>query len=272
VSRALERFLDHADRPKQEGDRYFAFCPVHPDGQKHGRRSLSIKAGDDGRVLLHCFAGCPNREIVSAVGMQMYELYDDLVEDEGPRKREWPIRDSKGRTVAVHHRMDLPNGKKRVWWTRNGTKGLGGLRTANLPLYGSENVGDADTVVIVEGEKAADAFIGTGMVACATVTGAAGTPETSVLRFLAGKRVILWPDNDEEGRAHMRRVGDALAGIADEVRWFEWTEARPKGDAADWRGSANELLAALDQAPVWEPPQSIDSRHGRGLRVKVTGP
>jgi hypothetical protein len=56
----------------------------------------------------------------------MYELYDDLVEDEGPRKREWPIRDSKGRVVAVHHRMDLPDGKKPVWWTRNGTKGLGG--------------------------------------------------------------------------------------------------------------------------------------------------
>jgi hypothetical protein len=116
-------------------------------------------------------------------------------------------------------------------------------------------------VVIVEGEKAADAFIGTEMVACATVTGAAGTPEASVLHFLAGKRVILWPDNDEEGRAHMRRVGDALAGIAEEIRWFEWTEGPPKGDAADWRGGSDELIAALDQAPVWEPPQSVDSRH-----------
>ena len=116
MSRALEQFLDHADRPKREGDRYFAFCPVHPDGQKHGRRSLTIKAGDDGRVLLHCFAGCPNREIVSALGLKMSDLYDDLLEDVNnkPRKREWTIRDSKGRTVVVHHRMDLRDGKKRV--------------------------------------------------------------------------------------------------------------------------------------------------------------
>jgi len=34
--------------------RWQARCPAH----QHRSPSLSIRAGSDGRVLLHCFAGC----------------------------------------------------------------------------------------------------------------------------------------------------------------------------------------------------------------------
>jgi putative DNA primase/helicase len=49
------------------GDGWVAFCPSHPDGIKHGRRSLSlsIKAG---RLLPHCFNGCTYIEILAALG------------------------------------------------------------------------------------------------------------------------------------------------------------------------------------------------------------
>lgn len=53
------------------GKSYRALCPAHGDKTP----SLSIKEGDDGRVLLHCFAGCGIGEIVAAMGLRMSDLF-----------------------------------------------------------------------------------------------------------------------------------------------------------------------------------------------------
>lgn len=47
-----------------------ARCPAHDDD----RPSLSLAVGDDGRVLIHCFAGCTPAQVVAAVGMRMADL------------------------------------------------------------------------------------------------------------------------------------------------------------------------------------------------------
>lgn len=51
--------------------RWMALCPAHPDRTP----SLSI-AVKDGRVLVHCFAGCPAEAVLSAVGLQWRDLYN----------------------------------------------------------------------------------------------------------------------------------------------------------------------------------------------------
>ncbi len=50
----LDVVLDRLDRVKRNGARWSARCPAHPDKTP----SLSIGTGDDGRVLLTCWAGC----------------------------------------------------------------------------------------------------------------------------------------------------------------------------------------------------------------------
>jgi hypothetical protein len=52
---------------------YMAPCPAHDDVGP----SLSIKDGDDGRVLAHCFAGCKITEIVAAIGLEQKDLFAD---------------------------------------------------------------------------------------------------------------------------------------------------------------------------------------------------
>ena len=47
-----------------------ALCPAHEDHSP----SLSITLGDDGRVLLKCFAGCSFEEICRAAGINPAEL------------------------------------------------------------------------------------------------------------------------------------------------------------------------------------------------------
>jgi hypothetical protein len=36
---------------------------------------LSIAEGDDGRTLVHCFAGCSVYDVVDAVGLEVHDLF-----------------------------------------------------------------------------------------------------------------------------------------------------------------------------------------------------
>ena len=145
----------------------------------------------------------------------------------------YEIRDASGTHLATHVRFDDADGKRMVWELPTGGSGLGGLSAADLPLYGIERLGANVTVVVCEGEKAADALIGVGIPAVGTVTGASSTPNRAALAELGGRSVVLWPDNDDVGQGHMKRIARGLAGIASSVRWADWPAAPPHGDAAD---------------------------------------
>lgn len=49
---------------------YVAQCPAHDDRSP----SLSIKDCDDGRVLVHCFAGCEIENVLSSVGLTFADV------------------------------------------------------------------------------------------------------------------------------------------------------------------------------------------------------
>jgi hypothetical protein len=76
-------------------DRWSAVCPAHADR----RPSLSVRELDDGRVLLHCFGGCPVDEVVVALGLQLQDLYPADRRDRSPgggaphERRPWSAAD-----------------------------------------------------------------------------------------------------------------------------------------------------------------------------------
>lgn len=51
--------------------RWSAICSAHADR----RPSLSIRELDDGRVLVHCHAGCSVDAVVAGMGLQLQDLY-----------------------------------------------------------------------------------------------------------------------------------------------------------------------------------------------------
>ena len=53
------------------GKGWRARCPAH--GGKSA--SLAITEGDNGTLLLHCFAGCQVRDVLAAVGLQVGDLF-----------------------------------------------------------------------------------------------------------------------------------------------------------------------------------------------------
>jgi hypothetical protein len=66
-------------RPIREG---LQRCPAHPDR----RPSLSVRRGADGRLLVHCFAGCPTERVLIAWGRSWPDLFaDQSVEPVRPR-------------------------------------------------------------------------------------------------------------------------------------------------------------------------------------------
>jgi hypothetical protein len=111
-----------------------------------------------------------------------------------------------------------------------------------LILYKLWTLEGADRVYVTEGEKTAESVIGVGLVATTSAFGA-GSPGLTDWSPLAGKDIVIFPDDDEEGRRYARKVVNLLAEVfpAPVVRvvpldllWRTDREIPPGGDFADW--------------------------------------
>ncbi len=96
----LSNLLAHLDGIRETGHgKYVARCPGHDDRSP----SLAIKDGDDGRVLVHCFAGCETEDVLSAIGMTFSDLMPKRIGDEHSYK---PVRqkfDARQVLAALDH-------------------------------------------------------------------------------------------------------------------------------------------------------------------------
>jgi len=69
----LELLLSRLQGVKKHGERHVARCPAHDDKSP----SLSLSRGNDGRVLVHCYAGCETRDVLAAVGLELKDLFPE---------------------------------------------------------------------------------------------------------------------------------------------------------------------------------------------------
>lgn len=71
-SDTVTRLLGRLERVVDRGfGQFLARCPAHDDTNP----SLSIKVLDDGRVLIHCFAGCAIDQVLGALRLELSDLY-----------------------------------------------------------------------------------------------------------------------------------------------------------------------------------------------------
>jgi len=72
-----DKLLNQLAKVKRTGRQsWMACCPAHEDKSP----SMTITEKDDGRVLVHCFAGCSVDEILGSVGL----TFDDLFPEREP--------------------------------------------------------------------------------------------------------------------------------------------------------------------------------------------
>ena len=96
---AAQDLLELLQGVRRNGEgRWMARCPAHGDKGP----SLSIREGDDGRILLHDFGGCSLAEIADALGIQVRQLFPA---SDTPWKPTKPRRDPERDTWALVHRL-----------------------------------------------------------------------------------------------------------------------------------------------------------------------
>jgi len=69
----FEDVLDKLEVASRNGEKAMSYCPAHDD---RTNPSLSLKT-ENGKLLLHCFAGCRPEEIVSEIGLEMKDLFSE---------------------------------------------------------------------------------------------------------------------------------------------------------------------------------------------------
>lgn len=73
----IQNILGKLDKLRANGEgRWQACCPAHDDRSP----SLSIKEDASGKVLIHCWAGCDNRDVMAAIGLTLSDLFPDSLE------------------------------------------------------------------------------------------------------------------------------------------------------------------------------------------------
>ena len=152
--RPIDRFISQLAGVKRSGSNYQARCPAHEDR----KASLSVKEGDDRRVLLLCRAGCETTDVLAAMGLSFSDLYvrdgasngatnghsngvnpsarngssrQARPADERSAWLSWERKTGLSREVweqegvtyeAASQEFQFPSGKRRPWPERNGPK------------------------------------------------------------------------------------------------------------------------------------------------------
>ncbi len=72
----INTLLNGLDRIRETGHgKYVTRCPAHDDRSP----SLAIKDCGDGRVLLHCFAGCETEDVLNAIGLTFSDVMPERI-------------------------------------------------------------------------------------------------------------------------------------------------------------------------------------------------
>ena len=226
---------------RKSGSGWMARCPAHDDREP----SLSLR-DVDGKVLVHCHAGCDQRSVIEALkGLGL-----------------WPEREPRQprRIVAEYNYVD-ESGELLYQVVRTEPKGFfqrrpdgrGGWinkKSRRQVLYRLREVLQAPIVFVCEGEKDVETLRDNGFVATTNAGGADAAWLPQYTEALRGREVILVPDRDRAGRQRVARIARALVGNVARLVILELEGAK---DISDWfqRGHSEcELIAELDEREV----------------------
>lgn len=300
----LDALLARLHGAKKSGHGWIAQCPAHNDRNP----SLRVDLGHGGRILLHCHALCTPENVVAAVGMTLADLMPQnpvyetsrkpahsevslthvakpkqkqfstaqeaiaaLERNRGPCSGKWEYHNRADEVVGLMLRWNEPGGKKHFVaislcgeaWV------IGGMPEPRL-LYNLPALRDAAIVYVPEGEKAVDALLAMGLVATTSAHGAK-SPHKSDWSPLAGKKVVILPDNDEAGEAYAESVFAELQKVlpAPSTKIVRLPDLPPHGDIVDWQESQGaaadpktlrKALESLVEEADWSTPQLSAAR------------
>jgi hypothetical protein len=201
----IQEFLTKLDGVTKVSTGWSARCPAHQDHNA----SLSVGEGEDGRILVKCFAGCSTESVVSAMGLKMSDLFPEESRRLPPR----PARKGRGRGRVIatydYHAKDgtalvrvlrydpksfsrqRPDG--HGGWISGGTNNVAALyKWPELAKACAEH----GTAYLVEGEKDVENLTSLGLTATTALGGASKWREEYADEFVGLSQLIVITDRD----------------------------------------------------------------------------
>ncbi|MFP6411744.1 phage/plasmid primase, P4 family [Pseudomonas aeruginosa] len=174
---------------------------------------------------------------------------DAPVDELGPATAKWDYLDEAGHLIAVVYRYDPPGQKKqfRPWDAKRRKMTPPDPR----PLYNQPGMASAAQVVLVEGEKCAQALIEAGIVATTAMHGANAPVDKTDWSPLSAKAVLIWPDRDKPGWEYATLAAQAIlsAGAKSCHILYPPEEAAEGWDAADAIAEGFDVATFLTHGP-----------------------
>lgn len=291
-------------------------CPVSTNHKRHDKRWSARVWEGEGRLRFWCGRGCRWADAVAATGTKKRAWFrralgETPVNVERKITARYRYEDQDGQLLyevcrtdpkGFFQRRPAPGGKGWVYDLREchvkfdpnggrwrsvkaGTPGAVHLPEVRYVLYRFADIRNApgQPVLVVEGEKSAEALRDLGFTATCSPLGA-GKWRVGFGGFLADRHVIILPDNDEPGLTHGAMVaGSAMLMGALSVRMIRsgatGYDIPVGGDVYDWlaaktfpgaggpalrdyrRNALMEMLRAnRDRIFTWKPPQVIKEK------------
>jgi len=268
---------------KAAGDELKAICPFHKDRDP----SLSVNRQTG---LFRCFGCAAAGSIFDfyaklnnlATRSDFLKILNGITKDFGIRSGNgnkqavaptlialYDYRDESGQLLYQIIRLAPGyNGEKKPFRIRR-PDGNGGWiynkEDARIIPYRLPEILKATEIIICEGEKDADNVAALGLAATTNPFGAGKWPD-HFGPYFAKKHIVLLPDNDDPGRAHMHKVVANLKGHAASIKWLELPDLPDGGDVSGFIGTfsckeeaAERLAVMIDGTPEYqeattEPP------------------
>lgn len=178
----------------------------------------------------------------------------------GPHAAVWTYEDAHGYPVGIIVRWDRADGSKDI---RPAARHGDGWRLEGMakpyPLYRLPELAAAERVYVCEGEKAADAAWELGLIATTSPHGA-NSAASADWSPLAGKDIVVLPDNDAAGRKYAATVEACLAkqlppatvrtillpGLAEKQDIVDWIASRTDATPEMLRSELEEMVAQAE--------------------------
>ncbi len=193
----LSEILQRLQNVRKTRNGYQALCPSHTDI----KQSLSVKESN-GRILLKCFAGCDTQEIVSAMNIELKDLFSEqkkvMANNNFQSKKivsVYQYTDENGNLLYENVRYEPKDFQQRKPSGNGYDYSLNGVRRVpyRLPEL-IKAVADDTDVFLCEGEKDADNLRKIGLT---TSSFKNWKPEFN--SFIKGANIILLLDHDKSG-------------------------------------------------------------------------
>lgn len=249
-------WLDFAENTHKGGDLISLYAFKFNLLQEDACRELAREFG------LEASAAQPTRRVATLVPVPREAPPAPSSRHQG----EWVYRDAQGNPLKIVRRFNREGGGKEF---RPLTFQAGRWEWKDLPeprpLYGLDRLMDPlkSRVLIVEGEKAADAAARLFPALAVVTSGSSASAGKTDWTPLRGREVVLWPDHDEPGLKYAGAVHDKLKALGVHLRVVEvpkgWPEKWDLADAPPDGANPGTLQNMIDQAQTWASGQE-DSR------------